>query len=63
MRANRFWVGANRDPANTSTGGNWRGIAHYIPANSPIDEPFFWTVYVALSQEWLEFRTSSISST
>lgn len=36
-RANRFWVGANRDPADTETASPWKGIAHYIPAYSPIE--------------------------
>ncbi len=41
QRANRFWVGANRDPANTSTADAWKGVANYIPAFSPIDSlPF-----------------------
>ncbi len=37
QRANRFWVGANRDPANTTTSSPWKGLAHYVPASSPID--------------------------
>ena len=36
-RANRFWVGANRDPGNTETTSPWKGMAHYVPATSPID--------------------------
>jgi autotransporter-associated beta strand protein len=37
----RYWCGQNSDPANTSipagsTRPNWPGIAHFIPANSPI---------------------------
>ena len=40
-RANRFWVGANRDPSNTTTGAAWKGLAHYVPAQSVInDYPF-----------------------
>ncbi|MEM7048769.1 MAG: glycoside hydrolase [Acidobacteriota bacterium] len=40
-RANRFWVGANRDPRNTTTPDDWKGIAHYVPAWSAIDSlPF-----------------------
>ena len=35
-RANRFWVGANRDPSNTGTTHPWKGMAHYIPATSPV---------------------------
>ncbi len=37
QRANRFWVGANRDPGDTTTPGPWKGIAHYVPASSAID--------------------------
>ncbi len=37
QRANRFWVGANRDPGNTEPPVPWQGVAHYVPANSPID--------------------------
>ncbi|HJT98517.1 MAG TPA: hypothetical protein VJ696_09400 [Rhodanobacteraceae bacterium] len=40
-RDNRFWVGPNGDPSNTTTGGSWKGVAHYVPANSPITKlPF-----------------------
>jgi len=40
-RANRFWVGANRDPANTATTSAWKGLAHYVPARSVINDlPF-----------------------
>lgn len=40
-RANRFWVGENRNPANTSGTSSWKGVAHYIPAYSVINElPF-----------------------
>ncbi len=41
QNANRFWVSANRDPAVTEPPVSWRGVAHYIPAYSPIDSiPF-----------------------
>lgn len=41
QRANRFWVGANRDPSNTTTAASWKGAAHYVPAKSVIDSlPF-----------------------
>ncbi|MDB6155505.1 MAG: Mannosyl-glycoprotein endo-beta-N-acetylglucosaminidase [Chthoniobacteraceae bacterium] len=41
VRDNRFWVGANRDPGNTATTDAWKGVAHYIPAKSPITKlPF-----------------------
>ncbi len=35
-RDNKFWVGQNGDPSNTTTTSNWKGVANYIPANSPI---------------------------
>ncbi len=35
-RDNRFWVGANRDPGNTVTTHPWKGMAHYIPAMTPV---------------------------
>ena len=36
-----FWVGWNHDPSNTTTANNWKGIANYIPAFTPITEvPF-----------------------
>ncbi|MES2659158.1 MAG: fibronectin type III domain-containing protein [Verrucomicrobiota bacterium] len=35
-----YWSGPNQDPADTDATGtptpNWSGIAHYIPANSPV---------------------------
>ncbi len=37
QRANRFWVGANRDPGDTTTAAAWKGIAHYVPASSAVD--------------------------
>ncbi|HEV7489915.1 MAG TPA: hypothetical protein VGO25_03855 [Rhodanobacteraceae bacterium] len=41
-RDNHFWVGPNHDPSNTTTTSNWKGVANYIPANSPINTlPFF----------------------
>ncbi len=40
-RANRLWVGANRDPGDTTTTANWKGLAHYVPAFSAVsDIPF-----------------------
>jgi len=40
-KANRFWVGANRDPSNTTTSHPWKGMAHYVPATTPFTEvPF-----------------------
>ncbi|MET9629869.1 hypothetical protein ABZX92_20635 [Lentzea sp. NPDC006480] len=35
-RDNRFWVGPNGDPSNTTTTANWKGIAHYITELTPI---------------------------
>jgi endo-beta-N-acetylglucosaminidase D len=41
-RDNKFWVGQNGDPSNTTTTSNWKGVANYIPATSPINSlPFF----------------------
>ena len=39
-RDSHFWVGANHDPSNTSGSigiEGWKGIAHYIPAKSPVN--------------------------
>jgi len=35
-RDNKFWVGPNHDPSNTNTTANWKGLANYVPATSPI---------------------------
>jgi mannosyl-glycoprotein endo-beta-N-acetylglucosaminidase len=35
-RDNRFWVGPNGDPANTTTTAAWKGMAHYITELTPI---------------------------
>ncbi|NGY59817.1 glycoside hydrolase [Lentzea sp. NEAU-D13] len=35
-RDNRFWVGPNGDPANTTTTANWKGVAHYVTELTPI---------------------------
>ena len=35
-RDNKFWVGQNGDPSDTTTSSNWKGVANYVPANSPI---------------------------
>lgn len=32
----RFWSGPNGDPTNTTTADSWKGIAHYLPASSPL---------------------------
>lgn len=34
---NHLWVGPNGDPSNTSTPDTWKGIAHYVPAKTPIN--------------------------
>lgn len=36
-RASRFWTGQNGDPSNTTTALSWKGMAHYVPARSPVD--------------------------
>ncbi|WP_329790391.1 hypothetical protein V1227_00430 [Lentzea sp. DG1S-22] len=35
-RDNRFWVGQNGDPSNTTTTANWKGIAHHVTELTPI---------------------------
>ena len=35
-KSSTFWVGWNHDPSNTTTSNNWKGIANYIPAFSPV---------------------------
>ncbi|WP_177221323.1 endo-beta-N-acetylglucosaminidase [Lentzea xinjiangensis] len=35
-RDNRFWVGQNGDPADTTTTASWKGVAHYITELTPI---------------------------
>ncbi|MES2660796.1 MAG: autotransporter-associated beta strand repeat-containing protein [Verrucomicrobiota bacterium] len=32
----RFWSGPNGDPSNTTTADTWKGMAHYVPASSPL---------------------------
>ena len=44
-KANRFWVGANRDPSITATPDPWKGMAHYVPATSPADDVPFVTCF------------------
>ncbi|MBI9072599.1 MAG: T9SS type A sorting domain-containing protein [Melioribacteraceae bacterium] len=40
-KAEAFYSGENHDPANTNTSKIWKGIAHYYPAKSVINEiPF-----------------------
>ncbi len=35
-RDNRFWVGQNGDPADTTTTAAWKGVAHYVTELTPI---------------------------
>ncbi|WP_170156095.1 endo-beta-N-acetylglucosaminidase [Umezawaea tangerina] len=35
-RDNRFWVGPNGDPANTTSTASWKGVAHYVTELTPI---------------------------
>ncbi len=35
-RSSTFWVGWNHDPSNTTTTSNWKGIANYVPAFTPV---------------------------
>ena len=35
-RDNRFWVGQNGDPSNTTTTASWKGVAHYVTELTPI---------------------------
>ncbi|MFH1277548.1 MAG: LamG-like jellyroll fold domain-containing protein [Candidatus Eisenbacteria bacterium] len=44
-RANRFWVGPNGDPSNTATADAWKGLAHYVPARSPMNDLPFMTSF------------------
>ena len=46
-RSSVFWVGWNHDPGNTTTTSNWKGIANYIPAFTPITEVPFVTNFCA----------------
>ena len=61
----RYWSGANHDPSNTVTTDAWKGISHYIPAQSVLDELPFSTTFstghgthsyiagqIRSSQEW-----------
>ena len=41
QRAGRFWVGENRDPGDTYTSDDWKGLAHYVPARTPVTETPF----------------------
>jgi len=36
LRSNQFWTGQNGDPSNTQTDFHWKGMAHYIPAQTAI---------------------------
>jgi len=40
-RMRQFWSGPNLDPSNTDTSDDWKGLAHYVPAKSTINDlPF-----------------------
>jgi endo-beta-N-acetylglucosaminidase D len=45
QRDSRFWVGANGDPSNTTTTSAWKGVAHYVPARSPVSSVPFVTSF------------------
>ena len=45
QRDSRFWVGANGDPSNTTTTSAWKGVAHYVPALSPVTRVPFVTSF------------------
>ena len=40
-----FWSGPNGDPTNTVTADTWKGIAHYVPASSPLTTLPFVTTF------------------
>ncbi|MDB6019542.1 MAG: Mannosyl-glycoprotein endo-beta-N-acetylglucosaminidase [Pedosphaera sp.] len=44
-RDNRFWVGSNGNPGITSSSDTWPGIAHFIPASSPVTSVPFGTCF------------------
>ncbi len=46
-RSSRFWVGANGDPSNTTTTSAWKGMAHFVPAHSAINDLPFVTNFCA----------------
>ncbi|BBE31505.1 hypothetical protein OSSY52_16460 [Tepiditoga spiralis] len=35
-KASRYWIGENNDPSNTESKSNWKGLANYFPAKTPI---------------------------
>lgn len=35
-RDNRFWIGPNGDPADTTSTAAWKGVAHYVTELTPI---------------------------
>ncbi|MFB7813185.1 discoidin domain-containing protein [Paenibacillus chitinolyticus] len=40
-RENKFWVGQNGDPSRTDTNQAWKGMAHYVAEQSPVNRlPF-----------------------
>jgi len=46
-RESVFWVGQNGDPADTDTPLAWKGVAHYLPAKSPVNDVPFVTSFNA----------------
>jgi mannosyl-glycoprotein endo-beta-N-acetylglucosaminidase len=63
QRANRFWVGENRDPGNTYTSDDWKGLAHYVPARTPVTAAPFRTTFCTGQgyAYWVEGQQSGIS--
>jgi endo-beta-N-acetylglucosaminidase D len=75
-RDNRFWTGPGGDPSMTESKESWKGIAHYIPARSPIQALPFVTHFNAghgkhfamggqtvLNHEWTHLSTQDILPT
>jgi mannosyl-glycoprotein endo-beta-N-acetylglucosaminidase len=46
-RESIFWVGQNGDPSDTDTPLAWKGVAHYIPARSSVNDVPFVTTFNA----------------
>jgi mannosyl-glycoprotein endo-beta-N-acetylglucosaminidase len=61
-RDNKFWVGPNGDPSNTTTTAAWKGVANYIPANSPITS-VPWVTNFCTGQGHLYARAGEVIST
>jgi mannosyl-glycoprotein endo-beta-N-acetylglucosaminidase len=43
MKENLYWVGGNLNPSNTVAPYNWKGMANYVPAQTPITKAPFVT--------------------